>query len=208
MIRIALADDHKLFVKGLEGLIEEHEGFLVKATFPNGKELLEYLDSEEVDLVLTDLNMPIIDGFGVLRHCKKHHPKIKVIVLSMYDEEKIYKECIKFGAEAFMLKDADPDELIFTINEVYEGRYVLDYKRVIQQADLTPFFDAFRDKYRLSRRETQILKMISNGMLNRDIAENLSLSVQTIETHRKNIYLKLKVSSLLELINKVREMDL
>lgn len=208
MIRIALADDHKLFAKGLEGLIEEHEGFLVTGLFPNGKELLEYLTTEEVDIVLTDLNMPIVDGFGVLRHCKKHLPELKVIVLSMYDEEKIFKECIQLGADAFILKDADPDELIFTINEVNEGRYVVDFNRVIQQADLTPFFDAFREKYRLSRRETQILKMISSGMLNREIAEKLSLSIQTIETHRKNIHLKLQVTSRVELLKKVNEMHL
>ncbi|SEG28174.1 response regulator transcription factor [Algoriphagus boritolerans] len=208
MIQIALADDHKLFAKGLEGLIEEHDGFLVKGLFPNGKELLEFLDETNVDIVLTDLNMPIIDGFGVLRHCKKHHPQLKVIVLSMYDDEKIFKECIKLGAEAFILKDADPDELIFTINEVHEGRYLIDFQRVIQQADLSPFFDAFREKYRLSKRETQILRMISDGMLNREIADNLSLSVQTIETHRKNIHQKLQVTSRVELIKKVNEMHL
>lgn len=207
MIRIALADDHKLFAKGLEGLIQEHEGFLVTG-FPNGRELLEFLDDGEVDLVLTDLNMPIIDGFGVLSHCKKHHPDLKVIVLSMYDEEKIFKECMHLGADAFILKDADPDELIFTIIEVHEGRYLKDFRRVIQQANLTPFFDAFREKYRLSRRETQILKLISDGQLNRDIAEQLSLSIQTIETHRKNIHQKLQVTSRVDLIKKVNEMHL
>jgi DNA-binding NarL/FixJ family response regulator len=208
MIRVALADDHKLFAKGLEGLIEEHEGFKVQGIFPNGKEILEALESMEVDVVLTDLNMPIIDGFGVLRHCKKYNPKLKVIVLSMYDEEKIFKEAMKFGADAFVLKDADPDELIFTINEVYEGRYVKNFERVIQQSNQTPYFDAFREKYRLSRRETQILKMISEGMINKDIADVLSLSVQTIETHRKNINQKLQISSLMDLINKVHEMNL
>jgi DNA-binding NarL/FixJ family response regulator len=208
MIRIAIADDHKLFAKGLEGLLEEHEDFLVIGLFPNGKELLEFLSKESVDLVLTDLNMPIIDGFGVIRHCNKHHPELKVIVLSMYDEEKIFKDCIKLGAQAFILKDADPDELIFTIHEVHEGRHLIDFKRVIQQANQTPFFDAFREKYRLSRRETQILKMISKGMLNKEIAEELSLSVQTVETHRKNIHLKLQVSSRIELIKKISELNL
>ncbi len=208
MIRIALADDHKLFAKGLEGLIEDHEDFLITGLFPNGKELLEFLDKEEVDLVLTDLNMPIIDGFGVLRHCKKHHPELKVIVLSMYDEEKIFKECMQLDADAFILKDADPDELIFTIIEVHEGRYLKDFGRVIQQANVSPFFDAFRGKYLLSRRETQILKLISDGLLNREIASLLSLSIQTIETHRKNIHLKLQVSSRVELMKKVHEMHL
>jgi DNA-binding NarL/FixJ family response regulator len=208
MIRVALADDHKLFAKGLEGLIEENEGFKVQGIFPNGKEILEALESIEVDVVLTDLNMPIIDGFGVLKHCKKYKPELKVIVLSMYDEEKIFKEVMKLGADAFILKDADPDELIFTINEVYEGRYVKNFDRVIQQSNQTPYFDAFREKYRLSRRETQILKMISEGMINKDIADVLSLSVQTIETHRKNINQKLQISSLMDLINKVHEMNL
>lgn len=208
MIRIALADDHKLFAKGIEGLIEEHEGFEVVGVFPNGKELLEFLTDHEADVVLTDLNMPIVDGFGVIRHCQKHHPAIKVIVLSMYDEEKIFKEAMQLNADAFILKDADPDELIFTITEVYEGRYVKNFKRVIQQANQGPFFDAFRDKYRLSKRETQILKMIAEGQINRDIADTLSLSVQTVETHRKNINQKLQVNSLMDLVNKVNEMNL
>ena len=99
-------------------------------------------------------------------------------------------------------------ELIFTINEVFEGRYVKNFERVIQQSNQAPFFDAFREKYRLSRREAQILKMISEGMPNKEIADSLSLSVQTIETHRKNINQKLQVSSLMDLINKVNEMNL
>jgi DNA-binding NarL/FixJ family response regulator len=126
----------------------------------------------------------------------------------MYDDEKIFKETMKLGADAFLLKDADPDELIFTINEVFEGRYVKNFERVIQQSNQAPFFDAFREKYRLSRREAQILKMISEGMPNKEIADTLSLSVQTIETHRKNINQKLQVSSLMDLINKVHEMNL
>jgi DNA-binding NarL/FixJ family response regulator len=208
MILIALADDHKLFAKGIEGLIEEHPGFEVVGVFPNGKELLEYLTDHRVDIVLTDLNMPIVDGFGVLRHCRKHHPASKVIVLSMYDDEKIFKEAMELGADAFILKDADPDELIFTITEVFEGRYVKNFERVIQQANQGPFFDAFREKYRLSKRETQILKMIAEGHINRDIANVLSLSVQTVETHRKNINQKLQVNSLMDLVNKVNEMNL
>ncbi|GMQ29964.1 response regulator transcription factor [Algoriphagus confluentis] len=208
MIRIALADDHKLFAKALEGLIEEHEGFLVQEVFPNGKELLEYLEENEVDIVLTDLNMPVVNGFEVLKHCKKHHPGIKVIVLSMYDDEKIFKDAVAFGADAFILKDADPDELIFSITEVYEGRYIKNFDRVIQQSKQGPFFDGFREKYRLSRRETQILKMITEGMINKDIADSLNLSIQTIETHRKNINQKLQVNSMVDLLNKAKEMNL
>ena len=208
MIRIALADDHKLFAKGIEGILEEEDDFVVVGVFPNGKELCDYLADNEVDVVLTDLNMPILDGFGVLRHCKEKHSRLKVVVLSMYDEEKIYRQCINEKADAFILKDADPDELIFTIHEVFEGRHVLNFDRVKKQAIQGAYFDAFRSKYKLSRRETEIIHLIKEGIQNKEIAEMLNLSKQTIETHRKNIHLKLQVSSRIELVNKVHEMNI
>jgi len=206
MIRIALADDHTLFAKGIEGILEEYEDLKILGLFPNGKELVDFLTDNEVDVVLTDLNMPILDGFGVLDACKKKFPGIKVIVLSMYDDEKIYKNCIQKGADGFILKDADPDELIFTIHEVFEGRHVQNFARVIQQANQDTFYDSFRAKYQLSRREVEIMRMIKDGNLNKEIAKELSLSVQTVETHRKNIYLKLQVSSRIELVNKATEL--
>ena len=126
----------------------------------------------------------------------------------MYDEEKIYRESLEKGADGFVLKDADPDELVFTIREVHEGRHVLNFERVIEQARPNAFFDSFRDKYRLSRREIEIIKLIKEGLTNKDIAEELGLSQSTVETHRKNIHNKLGVSSRVELVNKAHEMNL
>ncbi|MDI1323829.1 MAG: response regulator transcription factor [Algoriphagus sp.] len=207
MIRIALADDHTLFAKGIEGILEEHEDLQILGLFPNGKELIDFLPGNDVDVVLTDLNMPILDGFGVLDTCKKNFPQVKLVVLSMYDDEKIYRNCLQKGADAFILKDADPDELVFTIHEVFEGRHVQNFARVIQQANQDNFYDSFRVKYKLSRREVEIMRMIKDGILNKDIAKELSLSIQTVETHRKNIYLKLQISSRIELVNKANEMN-
>ncbi|MEB2779404.1 response regulator transcription factor [Algoriphagus persicinus] len=208
MIRIALADDHKLFAKGIEGILQEDDNLIVAGVFPNGRELCNYLSENQVDVILTDLNMPIMDGFGVLSHCKREHPDLKVVVLSMYDEEKIFKKCIAQKADAFILKDADPDELIFTIHEVFEGRHVLNFDRVKKQALQGAYFDAFRLKYKLSRRETEIIHLIKDGIQNREIAKLLNLSKQTVETHRKNIHLKLQVSSRIELVNRAHEMNI
>lgn len=205
MIKIALADDHKLFAKGLEGLIGEHPEFEVVGIFTNGLDLIEYLRDHQVDIVLTDLNMPTIDGFEVLKYCKEYHPRLKVVVISMYDEERIFREARDLGMDGFLLKDADPDELIFTLQEVHEGRHVINFSRVIQQVDQGKFFDAFRIKYKLSRREAQIIKMIGEGLVNKEIAKALNLSTQTVETHRKNINQKLQVNSLLDLVRKIRE---
>jgi len=208
MIRIALADDHNLFAKGIQGILEDEEDFEVLGVFPNGKDLCEFITENKIDVVLTDLNMPVMDGFMVLEHCKKRHPDLKVIILSMYDDEKIYKKCLTKNADAFILKDADPDELIFTIHEVFEGRHVLNFERVKKQASLGSYFDAFRLKYKLSRRETEIINLIKEGVQNREIADILNLSQQTIETHRKNIHAKLQVSSRIELVNLAHEMNL
>ncbi|MGM0943816.1 MAG: response regulator [Bacteroidota bacterium] len=208
MIRIAIADDHTLFAKGIEGLLEEQDDFEVCGVFANGKELIDYVKDATVDVVLTDLNMPVLDGFGVLQHIKKHQNSIKVVVLSMYDEEKIFKESIKKGADGFILKDADPDELIFTIHEVFEGRHMINFDRVIEQARPNAFYDSFRDKYKLSRREVQIISLIKDGLTNKEIAQKLGLSQNTIETHRKNIHQKLGVSTRVELVNKAHEMNL
>ncbi len=208
MIRIAIADDHTLFAKGLQGLLEEYDDFQILGLFPNGQELVDFLKTHSVDVVLTDLNMPILDGFGVLEELKKKKLGPKVVVLSMYDEEKMFKQCVKKGADAFLLKDSDPDEVVFTIHEVHEGRHVLDYNRVLKQADPDSFFDAFREKYKLSKRESQIIHLIKEGNMNKEIASLLSLSVQTVETHRKNIHQKLQVSSRIELINKIHQMNI
>jgi DNA-binding NarL/FixJ family response regulator len=208
MITIALADDHNLFAKGIEGLLEDEEDMMVAETFPNGKELVEFLKGQAVDVILTDLNMPILDGFGVLAVVKKNYPEIKVVVLSMYDEEKIYKRVINDGADAFILKDADPDELIFTIHEFFRGHYVHNFEKVKKQATLGVYFDGFRAKYRLSRRETEIISLIKDGIQNKEIAETLSLSHQTVETHRKNIHVKLGVTSRIVLVNKAYYMTL
>lgn len=208
MITIAIADDHKLFAKGIEGILEEEEDMMVIKTFPNGKELVDFLGTQPIDVILTDLNMPILDGFGVIKAVKKKFPEVKVVVLSMYDEEKIFKQVIHDGADAFILKDADPDELIFTIHEVLKGNHVHNFEKVKKQVAQGDFFDAFRMKYKLSRRETEIISLIKEGLQNKEIAQMLSLSHQTIETHRKNIHVKLGVNSRIELVNKAYEMNL
>lgn len=208
MIRIALADDHKLFVKGIESILSEEEDFIIKGLFFNGNDLVKFAENKTIDIAITDLNMPGLDGMSVIKGIKEVSPKIKVIVLSMYDDQLMYDKCIKAGASAYMLKDSDPDELIYTIREVYEGSYISDYRKILNEIKNSNFPDFFNDKFRLSKREIQIIKKIREGKTNREIAEDLTLSQHTIETHRKKIHQKLHVSSVAELVNKANEMRL
>ncbi|RZS95599.1 response regulator [Cecembia calidifontis] len=208
MITIALADDHKMFAKGIESLLEEEEDFIVKGVFNNGLELLDFLKSHHVDVVLTDMNMPQLDGMGVVEAVKRRIPHTKVIVLSMYDDKDIYEKSIKLGADAYVLKGSDPDELIYTIREVYEGSYIQGFQKLLFQQDDGKYPDHFKERFKLSRRELEILRLIKDGNLNKEIADILSLSQHTVESHRKKIHQKLGVSSAVELVKKAIEMNL
>lgn len=208
MIRLVLADDHKMFAKGIANLLEKEEDMEILSIFSNGKDLVEFVRNNEVDVVLTDMNMPGMDGLGAIEQINKQKIKTKMIVLSMYDDEDIFKKCQKQGVDAYVLKDADPDELIYTIREVFEGHHVMHFERVLKQVDEDQYFDAYKQKFKLSRRELQILKLIKDGNSNHGIAEELFLSVYTVETHRKNIHNKLGVNNSVELMRKAIEMNL
>lgn len=208
MINIALADDHKMFAKGIAGLLEEEEDFNVLGVFSNGLELLDFLKLREVDVILTDMNMPVMDGAGVIDAVRRLRPHPKIIVLSMYDDEAIFLKCQKLGANAYVLKNADPDELIYTIREVCDGSHIMSFQKVLQQNQDDLYADLYKEKFKLSKRELQILRMIKDGMTNRDVSLNLHLSIHTVEAHRKKIHNKLGVSSVAELIKKALDMNL
>lgn len=209
MIKIALADDHKLFAQGVANLLNEEEDFEVVEVFKNGRDFLRFKDLHNLDILITDMNMPGMDGMALIESLKNNQAKIKIIVLSMYDDEKIFKECVKRGIDAYVLKDADPDELIFTIREVMENRHVLNFQRVLKQMDNpNQYDDVYRLKYQLSKREIEVLKLIAEGKTNKEIAELLALSVHTVETHRKHIHNKLGVSNSIELLKKTQEINL
>ncbi len=208
--RIILADDHKLFAAGIENLLSREADFEVGGVYHNGKEALEALENVKADLIITDMNMPGINGLDILQHIKKRRWKIKTIVLSMYDEEAIFQKCIRQGVDAYILKNADPDELIFTIREVMEDRYVANFEQVLKQAEEDEFdqYDHFKAALKLSKRELEILKWIAQGKSNKEIADGLHLSIFTVETHRKHLHRKLEVSSMAELVKKALDMGL
>jgi len=208
MIRIALADDHKMFAKGIASLLEEEDDFRIEGVFFNGIELLEFLKKHEVDIILTDMNMPFLDGVGVIESVKRLIPNSKIIVLSMYDDEAIFLKCQKLGADAYILKNADSDELIYTVKEVFEGNHIMSFQKVIQQNIDEGYSDFYKEKFKLSKRELQLVRMIKRGMTNKDIAEELHLSIHTVEAHRKKVHAKLGVSSIAELVKKAFEIGI
>ena len=200
MIDIVIVDDHKLFAQGLANILAEDKELNVKAIFNDGRSLVDYLKNNTSHIALIDLNMPHFDGKNTLLHFNANNIKIKRIILSMYAEDNLLKECIEIGIDAYLLKDVEPDSLIQTIKDVYLSQYKFDLLSLLKVNVNYSFKDDFINKYKLSKRELEVVNLIVGGLTNVKIADKLFLSTFTIDTHRKNILQKLEVKNTAELV--------
>ncbi|HWK56261.1 MAG TPA: response regulator transcription factor [Parapedobacter sp.] len=202
MIRIAIADDHKLMSEGIASILQSDAELSVVKICNNGRELIEYLRTDAVDLVLVDLNMPILNGPDTIRIIKNNQIPCKVVVLSMYADENIYAKCRELDINGYLHKDSDAQHLIDTIKCIHNGRNHYDYDHASAAAGPSKLFDdKFVNKFKLSPRELEIITLVSNGLTNNEIADKLFLSVHTVMTHRKNILHKLQVRNTAEMLS-------
>lgn len=202
MITIAIADDHKLMSEGIASILQSDAGLEVVKICNNGKELVEYLRANRVDLVLVDLNMPVLNGPDTIRIIKNEQIPCKVVVLSMYADENIYAKCRQLDINGYLHKDSDAQHLIDTIKRIHNGQNYFDYDHTIGTTEPSTLFDdKFLNKFKLSPRELEIIALVSNGLTNNEIADKLFLSVHTVMTHRKNILHKLDVRNTAEMLS-------
>jgi DNA-binding NarL/FixJ family response regulator len=192
-LRIILADDHPVIVRGIQTILEEESEFQILAEFRNGHALLQSPLIHSADLLLLDLNMPKIDGLRVLSSLSNSGSTIKTIVISAYNSRKLVEECREHGASAYIVKTEQLSDLKEIIRQVMKGEKVFpDFAApALAPENKFSYLDDFLAKYKLTKREVEIIKMICKGMTSGDIADNLSLSTFTIQTHRKNIFRKL-----------------
>ncbi|MEQ9289827.1 MAG: response regulator transcription factor [Cyclobacteriaceae bacterium] len=206
-IKIAIVDDHQLFRDGVTAMLSKNEFFDVIARLSNGKEFLEYLETEtHPDVLLLDLTMPEMDGFEVLKHLKKKYPQIRTIAISMHDDGNYIVKCVRGGAYGYLLKNADEDELTLAINTVYEEKKYFN-KGISERMINIMALEGSQPK-KLSSKETEILELISEGLTTKEIAEKMFISTRTVETHRANMMKKLTVKNTPELINKASKLNL
>ncbi|MEO5910893.1 MAG: response regulator transcription factor [Pelobium sp.] len=200
MISIVIADDHKLFAQGLANILAEDPEFQIKAVFNDGRSMVDYLCNQDADIAIVDLNMPNFDGKSTLLKLKEHHITSKKIVVSMYAEESLLKECAEIGIDAYLLKDTEPQVLKNTIKDVYHNKHVFCVEKVNLMDAINLFKDDFINKYKLSKRELEVIHFVVEGLTNAKIGDKLFLSTYTIDTHRKNISQKLGISNTAELV--------
>ena len=196
--KIILADDHAIFRAGLKSLIAQEEGLRVVGEAQNGEDLLEQLKSLRCDLIVLDLSMPELDGMTAIKMIRAKYPKIKILILTMQKDGLHFKRAMTSGASGYLLKDDAYDQLLLAIRLILKG------KRFISpsvSALMTERFLRSQDEAQnsaldiLTKREKQILELITSGLANKNIAARLKISIRTVEAHRINLTGKLGIKS-------------
>ncbi|HEX9980168.1 MAG TPA: response regulator transcription factor [Flavobacterium sp.] len=191
MISIALVDDHKMFLDGMISVLSGEEMFNILFVENDAQRALEKLDSHLPDIIISDISMPNMNGIEFIRKVKAKHPDVKILVVSMFDNMQSIK-----NIDGYLLKETDKEQLVEAIISI-----VVDNKQYFgKQINRMDTF-AFK-KSILTQREKQIIRLIAEENTTNDIAIKLTISHGTIETHRKNIFLKLQVKNIAGLIKK------
>lgn len=212
MIKILLVDDHALFIRGLQMLLSmEPEKYEVFGIATNGKEALDILKSNEIDVVLMDINMPVMNGFEAIFKIKQLFPKVKVVSLTMHADDDCVMRILEAGAYGYLFKNVDENELYECIEMVHQGAHYVtqsrshvlnNYEKKLK--DVAKGYDKIYHQP-LSNREIEIVKFIMQGKTNQDIADILFLSHRTVDTHRKNILTKLELNNTASLVKYATE---
>ncbi|MFN0257254.1 response regulator [Pedobacter ureilyticus] len=192
MINIILAEDHNIVRNGIKLLLESDEQIRVLGEGINGVEVMKLLASEQVDMILADINMPEMDGMLLLKEVKAKYPKIKVVMLSMHDHEKYVMEAFKNGGDGYLLKNIGAEELIFAVKFVNQGRRYLCAELTMSLMDTMLQSKQYlmampENEIDFSLRELEILQLIAEGLTNLEMSEKLFLSKRTIEGHRQSL---------------------
>jgi DNA-binding NarL/FixJ family response regulator len=209
-IRIVVADDHPIFRDGLCKLLALEEDFEVVAQAEDGRQVLEVLQQFEPDILLLDLKMPGLDGLGTLQRLQAVKNKTRVIVLTASDDKNEFVQAMKLGTSGIVLKQTATEMLIKSIRKVHAGEIWMDShttQAVIRQfvaneePPQPPPTSQMRDRERspLSQREREIVALVAQGFKNKEMAEKMFISEQTVKNHLHNIFDKLGVSDRLEL---------
>ncbi len=203
-IKIALADDHVLFRKGFVSLLEMEDDFEVVLEANNGLELIQRIKGIEVDIVLMDMEMPEMDGMEATVQLQGIDPSIKVVMVSSHDDDEIILAAVEKGAKGYMVKDADPDDVIEAIRSVKQNGFFFQAQvsslllKGIVQKDL--FKTQFSPQEMLTPREKEVLQLIFEEKTTAEIAELLFLSPRTVEGYRKNMLEKVGVRNSVGLV--------
>lgn len=206
-IKVLITDDHQMLLDGIRSLLRKENDIEIVAEATNGKTALEILQKQAenntpIDVLLTDISMPQMDGVELIRLAKLRFPDLKVLVLTMHDERALIEQILAVEAEGYILKNIGRKELIKAIKKVAEGtsHYSPEVLEVIMQKKKEKNQEKEDGEPSLTNREIEIVRLICKEFSSAEIAEALFISQRTVETHRKNILQKINVKNVVGLI--------
>lgn len=210
-VRIAIVDDKIFLAKAVAEKLSFFEDFKLKFIADHGADLLTKLDeNSNIDLILMDIEMPVLNGIEATALVKQKYPQIKIIMLTVFDNDEHIFNAIKAGADGYLLKETSPDILEKGIRETLSGGAAMNPSIAMRTLKLLRNPDSIsnlqeREEISLSSREVEVLEQLSKGLSYTKIAENLFLSPSTVRKHIENIYKKLQVHSKIEAVEKARQ---
>lgn len=190
-IKILIADDHHIFREGFKVLLKNQHEIELVGEAENGRELLEMAAKLQPDVAIVDIKMPVMDGIEACKHIKKKFPDMKVIALSMFNDDNLIVDMLEAGAKGYLLKNTNKNELIQATKAVYEGStyYCTATSNKLAKMIAESKFNPYRNHpvKKFTSRETDIMKLVCDQYTNKEIATTLGLSIRTVESHREKI---------------------
>lgn len=202
-IKIIIVDDHDLFREGVKFILSKAPEFLIVGDATNGIDYLDMLQTVIPDIVLMDIDMPRMNGFEATQKSLGLYPELKIISLSMHNDQGHYLQMIESGVKGFVSKDSGIGQLKDAINEVYLGRNYFSQEllmNIILKKEHSPKGDQLRKKLEISDREMEVLQLICRACSTKDIAEKLFISPKTVEGHKAKLMEKTKTSNAVALV--------
>lgn len=206
-IRIIIADDHELFVNGLCLLLADTPWVDVLDVAGDGRELLDILPRQVPDVVLMDINMPVMNGLDAIHYLRQDYPGVRVIILSTYNEGSLVEKAKRLGANGYLLKNSSKQQLLEALRLVTTGASCFPVK-VQARKEVPVQEDSFLKRMNITPRELDVMRLIREGHTNQQIADKLVLSIYTVETHRKNLMQKLGLKTPAALMKFILENEL
>lgn len=215
MIHVLIADDHKMFVDGIDSILKNEEDITVVDRCYDGPSIFKVLDQHPIDVILLDVNLPGMNGIEVAERLVKSHPQIKILALSMYNEESFVSEILRKGAMGYILKNTGRTELVDGIRTVMTGTsyFSKDVTQTIMKSLMKSRKGESEKKKshfipKLSRREKEVLKLIVSEHTTQEIADKIHISQKTVESHRANLLSKLNARNSAGLVRIAMENNL
>jgi two-component system, NarL family, nitrate/nitrite response regulator NarL len=202
MIKLIIVDDHQLFIDGIKSLLKNEKEIKVVGEALNGIEAMARITEEKPDIILLDINMPDMDGVETTREIRKKFPEVKIIILTMHNQHEFISNLVSEGALGYILKNTGKTELINAIKTVHGGNAFFSKavtETIMNNLHKKPAEEKL-ESVQLTKREKEILKYIAEGLATKEIADKLFISVNTVETHRKNLMAKVHAKNVTGLV--------